>query len=190
MSSRDSRSCLLPLRLNSAFLFPSGNILQADGVHQTTVFVCAGDILLMRHKAVVLISGVAIGLSLTIGVIAQQAETEAPAAFATPILATNPGSQSVSNGLVEPAGDTFALDQSVFEAVHDASSGLGPMFNANSCATCHANPVAGSASQITEVRVGHLDDNGNFVNPTVTINDATTTVGGRSLINDRATCTQ
>jgi len=144
----------------------------------------------MRHKAVVLISGVAIGLSLTIGVIAQQAATEAPAAFATPILATNPGSQSVSNGLVEPAGDTFALDQSVFEAVHDASSGLGPMFNANSCATCHANPVAGSASQITEVRVGHLDDNGNFVNPTVTINDATTTVGGRSLINDRATCTQ
>jgi CxxC motif-containing protein (DUF1111 family) len=38
--------------------------------------------------------------------------------------------------------------------------------------------------------VGHRDDNGNFVNPTVTINDGATTVTGRSIINDRALCAQ
>jgi CxxC motif-containing protein (DUF1111 family) len=121
---------------------------------------------------------------------AQQTGTEAPAAFATPTLASNPGSQSVSNGLAEPAGDTFATDQAVFEKVHDPSTNLGPLFNATSCVACHQNPVSGGASQITELRVGHRDDNGNFVNPTVTINDGLNTVGGRSLINDRATCAQ
>jgi hypothetical protein len=50
---------------------------------------------------------------------AQQTGTEAPAAFATPTLASNPGSQSVSNGLAEPTGDTFATDQAVFEKVHE-----------------------------------------------------------------------
>lgn len=120
----------------------------------------------------------------------QQTPTEAPAGFATPTFASNPGSQSVSNGLAEPSGDTFALDQTFFESQRDPSTGLGPLFNATACVSCHQNPVTGSASQITEVRVGHLDDNGNFVNPTVTINDALNTVGGRSVINDRATCAQ
>jgi CxxC motif-containing protein (DUF1111 family) len=68
---------------------------------------------------------------------------------------------------------------------------LGPLFNATSCVSCHQNPVTGAASQITEVRVGHNDDNGNFVNPTITINDGQNTVTGRSVVNDRAlTCAQ
>ncbi len=144
----------------------------------------------MRNRRAVLSSGFLTGLSLTFGLIAQQQATDAPVGFTTPILASNPGSQSTSNGLPEPAGDTFARDQAVFETIHDPSSGLGPLFNASSCVSCHANPVAGSASQFTEIRAGHLDDNGNFVNPTVTINDGQNTVGGRSLINDRATCAQ
>ncbi|HEY6342427.1 MAG TPA: di-heme oxidoredictase family protein [Bryobacteraceae bacterium] len=144
----------------------------------------------MRHKIVAPICRFIAGLSLTIGVVAQQGATEAPAGFTTPILASNPGTQSVSNGLAEPSGDTFARDQAVFEAIHDPTTGLGRLFNASSCVTCHANPVAGSTSQITEIRAGHLDDNGNFVNPTVTINDGMNTVGGRSLINDRAICAQ
>lgn len=91
----------------------------------------------------------------------------------------------------EPAGDTFATDQARFETVHDSTSGLGPLFNATSCVSCHQNPVTGAASQITEVRVGHNDDNGNFVNPTITINDGQATVTGRSVVNDRAlTCAQ
>jgi hypothetical protein len=52
-----------------------------------------------------------------------------------------------------------------------------------------SDPVSGGPSQITEMRVGHKDDNGNFVNPTVTINGGRT-ISGRSLINDRAICPQ
>jgi CxxC motif-containing protein (DUF1111 family) len=85
-------------------------------------------------------------------------------------------------------GDTFALDQAQFERVHDPSTGLGPVFNAASCSQCHQNGVTGAASQFTELRVGHLDANGNFVNPTVVINNGAATITGRSILNDRAIC--
>jgi CxxC motif-containing protein (DUF1111 family) len=91
--------------------------------------------------------------------IAQQSVTEAPAGFTTPTLgnaigtsgelSVNAGSQSVSNGIAEPPGDTFALDQAQFERRHDASTGLGPVFNATACVDCHNNGVAGSAGQFT-----------------------------------------
>ena len=130
-----------------------------------------------------------LGLLALVG-IAQQSLTEAPAAFATPTLSQNPGSQSVSNGIAEPAGDSYALDQSVFEKRHGLDDGLGPVFNATACVDCHQNPVTGGPSQITEIRAGHLDANGNFVNPTVPINDGANTIAGRSLVNDRAICPQ
>ena len=117
---------------------------------------------------------------------AQQAWIEAPTGFDTPTLVENPGSQSVSNGIVEPDGDSFALDQQIFELTHDVNSGLGPVFNARACADCHQNPVSGGASQFTELRVGHTDANGNFVNPTIPIDDGASNIGGRSLVNDRA----
>jgi len=142
----------------------------------------------MRKK--IFISTPAVFLGVILSTMAQQAVKDAPSGFTTPMLATNPGSQSVSNGITEPPGDTFAGDQAIFENMRDASTGLGPLFNGASCVTCHQNPVTGGASQITEIRVGHSDDNGNFVNPTVTINDGANTVTGRSLINDRATCEQ
>jgi CxxC motif-containing protein (DUF1111 family) len=62
------------------------------------------------------------------------------------------------------------------------------LFNAASCAQCHQNNVTGSAIQITDLRVGHKDANGNFVNPTIPINEGTVSVAGRSIVNDRATC--
>jgi len=93
---------------------------------------------------------------------------------------------SVSNGIVEPVGDQFALDQQIYETQHDVTTGLGPVYNGRACAECHQNPVSGGSSQFTELRVGHLDANGNFVNPTVPINDGADTITGRSLINDRA----
>jgi len=102
----------------------------------------------------------------------------------------NPGSQSISNGIEEPPGDTFALDQAQFERRHDASTGLGPVFNATACVECHNNGVAGAASQFTEQRVGHNDANGNFVNPTIAINGGANTITGRSIVNDRSICPQ
>jgi len=142
----------------------------------------------MRKTQVLSIAILLAGVMLA--AIAQQSAAEAPAAFATPLLVSKPGSQSVSNGITEPPGDTFAQDQAAFEATKDANAGLGPLFNGTACAMCHQSPVTGAAAQITEIRVGHLDDNGNFVNPTVAINDGANTVAGRSLINDRSICAQ
>src|ERR1700676_1085614 len=122
--------------------------------------------------------------------LAQQAATEAPAGFDTPTLAQNPGSRSTSNGIEEPAGDTFALDQQIYEQIHDGDSGLGPVFNGRACAECHQNPVSGAASQFTELRAGHRDASGTFVNPTVPINDGANSITGRSIINDRAVIPQ
>ena len=112
--------------------------------------------------------------------------TEAPAGFDTPTLVENPGSKSSSNGLIEPSGDSFALDQQIYETLHDVNSGLGPVYNGRACAECHQNPVSGGASQFTELRIGHRDQNGNFVNPTVPIDDGAATITGRSILNDRA----
>ena len=139
----------------------------------------------MRSKQVLLVYVTA--SSLWIGLLAQQTASEAPAGFDTPTLQTqNAGTQSSSNGVAEPSGDTFARDQQVFEKREDSIFGVGPVFNATSCSECHQNPVTGGASQITEVRVGHRDDSGNFANPTVVVNGGT--IAGRSLINDRAVC--
>ena len=109
--------------------------------------------------------------------------TEAPAGFNTPSFN---GAQSVSNGIVEPPGDTFARDQEVYEENHSVQTGLGPVYNATACVSCHENPNSGGASQFTELRVGHNDENGNFVNPTIFINDGKDTITGRSIVNDRA----
>src|SRR5580692_12694126 len=152
----------------------------------------------LTHRKIVYFS--IIGTAAAIGLVAQQSATEAPAGFTTPTLGqtlsptgeltVNSGSQSVSNGIAEPPGDTFALDQAQFERRHDASTGLGPVFNATACVDCHNNGVAGSASQFTEQRVGHNDVNGNFVNPTVAINGGASTITGRSIVNDRSICPQ
>src|ERR1700754_2018655 len=139
----------------------------------------------LRGKA--LLSGclLAAAIRLAVGItgISQQLAKEAPAGFSTPSFN---GAQSVSNGIVEPAGDTFARDQEVFEENHSVQTGLGPVYNSTACVSCHENPNSGGASQFTELRVGHRDVNGNFVNPTIFINDGKDTITGRSIVNDRA----
>src|SRR5262249_16833807 len=67
---------------------------------------------------------------------------------------------------------------------------LGPTYNARGCVDCHATVNVGGTSQITELRVGHNDANGNFVNPTISLDNSNgaNTIPNRSLINDRAIC--
>ena len=116
------------------------------------------------------------------------APTEAPTGYSTPTYTANPGTHSTGNGLSAP--DVFADDQATFEEVDGVDKGLGPTYNARSCADCHQTPVTGGSSQVSEFRMGHKDSHGNFVNPTLTINDGQSQIASRSLLNDRAVCPQ
>lgn len=117
-----------------------------------------------------------------------QAGDEAPAGFETPTLSENPGTQSHGNGMMDDG--TFGNMQATFEEEDGVDKGLGPIYNARSCAECHQNPVTGGGSQIAEFRIGHRDRQGNFVNPDIMINRGQTPVPGRSLVNDRAVCAE
>jgi CxxC motif-containing protein (DUF1111 family) len=124
-----------------------------------------------------------------------QTATEAVAGFSTPTNCptTNipPGVTTCqSNGFTPAVSGNFADNQATFEEQEDVTNGLGPVYNDKSCANCHQNPVTGGVSQISELRVGHTDAFGNFVNPTITINNGANSIPNRSLVNDRAICPQ
>ena len=78
-----------------------------------------------------------------------QSATEAPTGF-----------DDQTNGFV--LQDQFDVDKATFEERELISDGLGPVYNAQSCAECHQNPVTGAISQVTEVRAGH-SDGANFI---------------------------
>src|SRR5579859_1235581 len=96
------------------------------------------------------------------------------------------GFDNKSNGMTDDA--TFQADEAKFEEVEQISDGLGPLYNAQSCRECHQNPVSGGSSQVTVLRVGHLDAKGHFQNPEISIAHGEQAVKGRSLINDRSIC--
>ena len=51
----------------------------------------------------------------------------------------------------------FEEGKEEFEEVEIADDGLGPVFNATSCAACHSSPAVGGDSNIVETRFGGLD---------------------------------
>jgi CxxC motif-containing protein (DUF1111 family) len=70
------------------------------------------------------------------------AVTEAPAGF-----------DNVTNGNVLQAEFLESLKR--FGEKETISDGVGPVYNAVSCADCHENPVIGGNSQVFELRAGH-----------------------------------
>src|ERR1700756_5573731 len=99
------------------------------------------------------------------------------------------GFDDESNGFSDP--DRHKADQRVFEEVEQiAPDGLGPLYNAQSCRECHQTPVSGAASQVSELRVGHLDSHGFFQNPAISINHGAQVINDRTLVNDRAICAE
>src|SRR5215472_6663235 len=97
------------------------------------------------------------------------------------------GFDDQSNGFSD--SDRRKADQKFFEEVeHIAPDGLGPLYNAQSCRECHQTPVSGAGSQVSELRVGHVDAHGFFQNPEIPINHGTEIIRDRTLVNDRAIC--
>jgi CxxC motif-containing protein (DUF1111 family) len=89
--------------------------------------------------------------------------TEALAAF-----------DNLTNGFV-PAQSDHDADAMQFNEHETPRQGLGPLYNADSCGSCHFNPVTGAISEVTELRAGHLDRHGMFAD-----------AAGGSLINSDA----
>jgi len=108
------------------------------------------------------------------------------AAAALPPAEAPTGFDNKSNGVADDA--THQADQKTFEEIEQISDGLGPLYNAQSCRECHQSPVSGAASQVTELRVGHLGPDGHFRNPDIPIAHGAEVISGRSLVNDRAIC--
>src|SRR6266487_2142264 len=96
------------------------------------------------------------------------------------------GFDNRSNGTVDDS--THQADQDAFDEVEEIADGLGPLYNAQACRECHQNPTSGAASQITELRVGHLGPDGRFRNADIPIARGTVVISGRTLVNDRAIC--
>jgi Tol biopolymer transport system component len=106
----------------------------------------------------------------------QSGATEAPAAFDNQTNGFTPQGTPVPPGDPNPTPGTFEADKFIFEAREEKADGLGPTYNAQSCAECHQNPVTGGVSQIFELRAGHSGPDGKFVE-----------APGGSLIQSRAT---
>jgi CxxC motif-containing protein (DUF1111 family) len=79
-----------------------------------------------------------------------QSAPEAPAGF-----------DNLTNGHTDQA--TMDANKEEFEENETIDEGLGPIFNATSCAACHQNPVVGGIGPVAEFRAGHRDSRGNFV---------------------------
>ncbi|HET6935884.1 MAG TPA: di-heme oxidoredictase family protein [Candidatus Angelobacter sp.] len=141
-----------------------------------------------RRKSLRLSTAVAAFAALAIWIGSAQGPAEAPAGYDTPIY--NTGSSPQGNGMPLATNETLADDMATFMEEDDITGGLGPVYNARGCVDCHANPVVGGGSIVSELRVGHHDAHGNFVNPTILINDGATAISNRSLVNDRAICPQ
>src|SRR5215470_5130479 len=105
-------------------------------------------------------------------------QTEAPAALTTGVFNDPTSAQVSGNGLTDP--NTFAADMGVFMEEEDIGDGLGPTYNARGCVDCHGTVNVGGTSQVSELRVGHTDAAGNFVNPNIPLGNSTVTIPNRS----------
>jgi CxxC motif-containing protein (DUF1111 family) len=73
-----------------------------------------------------------------------------------------PGAGGPLAGLTPGEFSEFRLGLDDFLEVETAEEGLGPAFNATSCAVCHNVPAIGGGGLILEVRAGYRDETGAF----------------------------
>jgi CxxC motif-containing protein (DUF1111 family) len=63
-------------------------------------------------------------------------------------------------GLTAQEQETFIRGRAVFERTFTAAEGLGPLFNADACAECHEDPVAGGPGDEVEIHAAALRADG------------------------------
>jgi CxxC motif-containing protein (DUF1111 family) len=90
-------------------------------------------------------------------VAAVQAARPAPVPQGRPSQPGNP-----LGGITADEFELFRIGLADFVEVEEAGEGLGPVFNGLGCAQCHSTPAIGGISPVSEVRAGHLDEQGNF----------------------------
>ena len=111
--------------------------------------------------------------------------TAALLTFSCQVCAQSEAPTGFDDSSIEPTSDPedkAAFDK--FEVI--APDGLGPVYNAQGCRECHQNPTSGGASQVVELRAGHMGKKEQFIFPNVPI--VGDVIRGRTLINDRAIC--
>ena len=69
------------------------------------------------------------------------------------------------SGILPAEFERFRLGLNDFLEVETAEEGLGPAFNAASCAVCHNVPAIGGVSLVTETRAAYREANGNIRPP-------------------------
>lgn len=67
-------------------------------------------------------------------------------------------------GLTDEQRDRFRMGRVVFNQVFTAPTGLGPLFNNVSCASCHNDPVPGGSGSFTQLNASVLRSDG-FCDP-------------------------
>lgn len=75
---------------------------------------------------------------------------------------TQPGSPV--DGLTDDQRDRFRMGRVVFNQVFTPPTGLGPLFNNVSCASCHNDPVPGGSGSFTQISASVLNPDG-FCDP-------------------------
>src|SRR5579872_6521295 len=93
--------------------------------------------------------------------------TTSPPDLRSQVATTPPVGQPLS-GLTSAQYALFQLGKHVFDSVFTPQTGLGPVFNANGCATCHVGGGAGSQVEVQGTRWANntcdqLDSVGGFV---------------------------
>src|SRR5262245_37156670 len=80
---------------------------------------------------------------------------EATSGPLAPLTEAPTGYDNQTNGVASQTD--FDTAKEGFDEVETIETGLGPVYNAQSCRECHQNPVTGAASQISEFRAGHFN---------------------------------
>jgi CxxC motif-containing protein (DUF1111 family) len=119
----------------------------------------------MNHKNLLAVVGLALTVMVSAGTLEAQ-QDPGPRGGDTGVGGAFPGlssdEQSFFNGAIQ---DFMEVDSVSGSVSGEAGSGLGPTFNGNSCAQCHAHPAVGGSSPISnpQVALANLDGARNTV---------------------------